>query len=435
MNRSLPLLALLLSMSVAATVCAREPSPNDLLAIGDNAILPAPPSVVADYSEQGVWSPDGRFVLAWRNALRLPLNLPDPAVDNGLWLWTAQTGKTREVWQSRMMHPQNTPIGWLSGTSVALTTVEVPPVQPNPQVPTKADRWIARLDARTGSVKLTANIPPYEEVQVAPRVPYAVVRDGDGSLRLVKSDGVIGAAISLPNGKPPAHAFWAADGMTLLIGGDYSNEKDALVGSVFGYDPRSGKVRPVDAPAARWSEREPAAAVRLVHSRGDLRDGPSAIPLKPLWLTARQGVPPARTLIAPDAEWGKLSPSGDGVLYLQDGTLMVRRLVTFPKVAINKAQETAQRQVLMSDCKQIGLALIIHAGENGDQLPGQGEPVDAIITKIAKSEIITQGFIYTFPGGKITDIQEPSKTILGYKLGAGGRANVYADGHVMWEAD
>src|SRR5689334_23160 len=88
MSRPLPLLVFILSTSVAAAVLAREPSPNDLLAIGDQAILPAPPSVVADYAEQGEWSPDGRYVLAWRNALRLPLNLPEPAVDNGLWLWT-----------------------------------------------------------------------------------------------------------------------------------------------------------------------------------------------------------------------------------------------------------------------------------------------------------------------------------------------------------
>jgi hypothetical protein len=302
-------------------------------------------------------------------------------------------------------------------------------------VTNKADRWIARIDARTGNVKLTANIPPYEEVQSAPRVPYAVVRDGEGRLRLVKSDGFLAAAINLPNGNPPAVAYWAADGMTLLLGADFSNEKEALIGSVFGYDPRTGKMRPVDAPAAKWSEPDPPAAVRLLHSRGDLRDGLNAVALKPLWLSARQGMPPPRTLVAPDAEWGKLSPSGDGVLYLQDGTLMVRRLVTFPKVALNKAQEAAQRAVVVSDCKQIGLALIVHAGDNGDRFPEQGEPVDAIIAKIAKSEIIGQGFVYTFPGGKLTEMQEPAKTLLGYKLGPGGRANLFADGHVTWEMD
>lgn len=436
MKHPFPLLALALALSSGIGAEAREPSLNDLLAIGEQAVLAVPPSVVADYAERGVWSQDGRYVLTWRNAIRLPFNLNGeaPPVDSGLWLWSAQSGKCREVWLSRLQHQQNSPIGWLSGTSIALTTVDVPPSQPNPAVKNQADRWIARIDARTGSVKLTARVQDYDSIQIAPRVPYAVGRDTEGRLRLIKSDGMLGQEILLPGGERPSVPFWGSDGATLLIG-SFSQEKQALVGQVFGFDPRTGKVRPVDSPAAVWRDPEPAGALRLLHSRGDLRDGPQSVALKPLWLTARDGARTERTLIAPDTDWAKLSPAGDAVLYLQDGALLVRRLVSLPKTALTQAREAALRSTVMSDCRQIGLALIIHANRHDEQLPAQGEPIDAIIIEAVKSETIALGFIYTFPGGKLTDIQEPSKTILGYKLGPGGRANLFADGHVAWEAE
>jgi hypothetical protein len=435
MKPALPLLALALSATVVAAVDAREPSPNELLAIGEQAVLPAPPSVVADYAEQGSWSNDSRYVLAWRNAIRLPFNLQgEPLVDSGIWLWSAQTGRSREIWQSRLLHRQNTPLEWLHGASIALTTVEVPPVQPDPAIMHQGDRWIARIDARAGTVKLTARIHEYGTVQVAPRVPYGFARDGEGRLRLVKSDGLLSQEITLPNGLSALEPIWGTDGATLLIG-TFSQEKPAQMGQTYGFDPRTGKLRPVDSPRVPWTEPEPKGVLRLLHSRGDLRDGMDAVPLKPLWLTARDGARPVRTLITPDADWAKLSPTGDGVLYLQDGTLMVRRIVSFPRVAVDKAVEAAQRAKIMSDCRQIGLAVHLYAADNKDELPGQDQPLDAAVAKHLMNDSIFQGFVYTYGGGKLIDIGEPSKAILGYKLGPGGRANLFADGHVMWEAD
>src|SRR5688500_485816 len=75
MHRSLPLLALLLATTLVHAAYAREASPNDLLPVGDQAFLPAPPSTVADNAERGTWSHDGKHVLAWRNAIQFPFNL------------------------------------------------------------------------------------------------------------------------------------------------------------------------------------------------------------------------------------------------------------------------------------------------------------------------------------------------------------------------
>jgi prepilin-type processing-associated H-X9-DG protein len=45
-----------------------------------------------------------------------------------------------------------------------------------------------------------------------------------------------------------------------------------------------------------------------------------------------------------------------------------------------------------------------------------------------------EGFNYTFGGGPLNG-KDPSKTMLGFLSGAGGKAVVYADGHVVWESD
>jgi prepilin-type processing-associated H-X9-DG protein len=41
-------------------------------------------------------------------------------------------------------------------------------------------------------------------------------------------------------------------------------------------------------------------------------------------------------------------------------------------------------------------------------------------------------FVYTFWGGNLAEIKEPSKEVMGYVPGPGGRAVTYLDGHVKW---
>jgi hypothetical protein len=43
--------------------------------------------------------------------------------------------------------------------------------------------------------------------------------------------------------------------------------------------------------------------------------------------------------------------------------------------------------------------------------------------------------VYTFGGGSLASIDAPAETIIGYVTGPGGRAAIYADGHVKWQND
>jgi prepilin-type processing-associated H-X9-DG protein len=49
-----------------------------------------------------------------------------------------------------------------------------------------------------------------------------------------------------------------------------------------------------------------------------------------------------------------------------------------------------------------------------------------------KNSSILEGFVYTFKGGKLSDVDKPAETVLGYIEGPGGRAVAYLDGHVKW---
>ena len=42
------------------------------------------------------------------------------------------------------------------------------------------------------------------------------------------------------------------------------------------------------------------------------------------------------------------------------------------------------------------------------------------------------GFVYTYGGGALKDIDSPTTTETGYVNGPNGKAVIYADGHVKW---
>jgi len=91
--------------------------------------------------------------------------------------------------------------------------------------------------------------------------------------------------------------------------------------------------------------------------------------------------------------------------------------------------------VVLNNAKQAGLSLLMYAQDYDETLPGQDKPILDILLPYTKNVQVLAGLVYTYPGGKMADIPEPSKTELGYWPGEGGRAYIYADGHVVWKKD
>jgi prepilin-type processing-associated H-X9-DG protein len=114
---------------------------------------------------------------------------------------------------------------------------------------------------------------------------------------------------------------------------------------------------------------------------------------------------------------------------------MVRPLTSIPKELALKAMEAAERTKILSDAKQVALGLIMYSSDHDDTLPGNGGDWASLISPYLRNNSLMDGFVYTFAGGNLADVQDPAKTEIGYKSGPGGRAVAYADGHVRWIPD
>jgi uncharacterized protein (DUF4415 family) len=142
---------------------------------------------------------------------------------------------------------------------------------------------------------------------------------------------------------------------------------------------------------------------------------------------------PEVAVVATDATSPLLNPQGDAVAFKVQGALMVKPLVRMPKEAFFRARETAERNVVMSNAKQAALALIIFASDMDDTLPSNGNGWQEKVNPYIRNSAILNGFVYSFPGGSLKAIKDPSSTVLGYFLGPAGRAIAYCDGRVRWE--
>jgi prepilin-type processing-associated H-X9-DG protein len=110
-------------------------------------------------------------------------------------------------------------------------------------------------------------------------------------------------------------------------------------------------------------------------------------------------------------------------------------LLRLPKEQFTQAQNAARRAALISNAKQLGLGVMMYAQDNNEILPAPGSSFQDLIMPYVKNESLFSGFVYEHSGGPLSAISDPSKTRLGYVPGPGGRAILYADGHVIWEPD
>lgn len=72
--------------------------------------------------------------------------------------------------------------------------------------------------------------------------------------------------------------------------------------------------------------------------------------------------------------------------------------------------------------------------DNEQRLPSASEFADAIKPYLPDSGKILDSFVYLAPAERLTDIQDPAETRLGYiPTPPEGHVIVFADGHVKWK--
>jgi len=131
----------------------------------------------------------------------------------------------------------------------------------------------------------------------------------------------------------------------------------------------------------------------------------------------------------------QVSADGSKVVFESNMCLFISDILSVDAKVLKQAQEAAERTRLLSNVKQIGLAVLIYGADNHDNLPGRDGFTNTLMP-YAKNAAIFSGFVYSYSGpGNMGDIKEPASTELGYVTGPGGRAVVYADGHAKWIPD
>lgn len=159
-----------------------------------------------------------------------------------------------------------------------------------------------------------------------------------------------------------------------------------------------------------------------------------------LWLVADPGKEkegdPSRSLISADASAASLADDGKHVAYLHHGVPIVVEIASADAKLVRQAVAAAKRAEILSKAKQAGLALLMFSADNDDQLPPNDDQLLSKLNPYVKNEALLAGFVYTWQGGgSIIDIKDPANTPIGHYDGPGGRAQVYADGHVKWIPD
>jgi hypothetical protein len=199
------------------------------------------------------------------------------------------------------------------------------------------------------------------------------------------------------------------------------------------YDPETGEVGQQFAAATQQAQQlksSKSAALQVTGAFRQLTEAQTSTTIRPLWVYTQVPSEQPRLMACADADLGALAPDGSAVAYRSQGSAWVSELKSYPLAEFKAMLAKAGRQTAINNAKQVGLAAIIFAGNNGEVLPGPDRIND--ISQYLDDQRMLNGFNYTYPGGPLADIASPSTTELGTVDGPGGQAIIYADGHVKW---
>ncbi|MBI3721736.1 MAG: hypothetical protein HY248_04210, partial [Fimbriimonas ginsengisoli] len=141
-----------------------------------------------------------------------------------------------------------------------------------------------------------------------------------------------------------------------------------------------------------------------------------------------------------EAAW--LAPDGGAAVYVSQGAAWVMPFLRVSREQFLEARRAALRSVAISNAKQIGLAIMMYIQDYDETYPPAGATINDRLSPYLKNKesfntpgTDTPGFVYLSDVSPQSSINEPATTTIGYLLGPGGRALIYADGHVVWQED
>jgi len=441
--------AMLIATAVAIPACAvtQQAFPETFRAVvnGAQAYLLGPVQVLAQ-GEVQMWeaSPRGRYILiVHAPPSREPSPLDIDKVPDGplrLTLWDSQARRTIPVWRAQSAQPDFSVgvSGYFHGTDTAVLAFQT--VRVNKDGEPNTQTVLRRFDAP--STTLGAPLESWNCQTFSPGKPVALL-ESDDRYALWKPTG---PPLPLPK-LPPGATFagWFRKGS---VAGFEHRQRQPGTRKVtkrwFVAETADGAVRETTAlPPADSETATRPTPVALATQIGKIAKDGTQVTVESVWLEAMAGpstpakstadAAPRRTLVA-TAFTGTpmLLPDASGVLWEHDGHVYGRSIARVPRTAFETLRATLGKREAMSVAKQMGLAILMLAQDNDEVLPTAstiGETLPYI-----KDQALLDRFQFTYQGPSAqSKIDAPAETILGHVDGPGGKAVVFADGHVQWK--
>lgn len=397
----------------------------------------APPEVV-----DGKWSPDGRYAIIVRRYARTtdPQNPPEQ-FQWSILVWDNRQKRAVEVWKGTGGQGLVSEIQWMAGAPVALLQMRggVREVAENVVQEITA---FARVHAASGTLKILGEPGQWEAVSVSPVKPFALLL-GNEAYQVLRADGTLSASVPYERvfepseSRRPSWAWmlgsWTADGaklVTTLMGRTPEGKPERKFILI---DPLAGTSQPVSQEPPLYEPPSRRYPLRVEVVQSELKaDGDSA-KVRSAWLVGSKG----RSLICADVQSAALTPAGDAVWYISQGAAWLAPLQKLTHEQYEAMHRGALRETVISNAKQIGLALLMYVQDYDETFPPNTGDVQAILLPYLKNQEIFNlpgtNFFYLMNANTLSSIDRPSETMVGYIQTTYGRAVIWADGHVTWQ--
>lgn len=420
----------------------------------DAIALLAPRVVSAAHSNRVLWSSDGKYLLTSRTdagaveeitlgALRSMQAPTYPAFKSELTFYDVKSQKIRTTIPLGSDVANVMQIEWLPGSTTAVVETQHQ-WHDETHVGIYFQVSLAGLDGRFTPIARCETPPSiatsptrplvavYEPEVNSPGVPNGNPNDPTTTrLRIWNADRTPIVTIANDAARKLINPVWGKDGEFYIDRLDTINGKSSFV--FHRVNLNTGTIEPAASQPEDYEAPPLNLPVVLVSGKlQNLPGSPNTIMLIPVGAPGEKPDMSAVGTVTTDGTEGVLSPTGNAVAYISRGVAMVRALAHVPKDALLNARAAALRTELLSRVKQIGLAALMNSADNDDNLPSANADWKTAFNPYLKSMKMMDGFVYSFRGGNLSQVEKPAETELGFIPGPGGRAVVYTDGHAKW---
>jgi hypothetical protein len=415
---------------------------------GAYALMPAKLIDSEDVS-QSSWSSDGSYLMYEKDIYHpsingnLELTNSPEDTEKSICFWSVNTQTNSMALTMSARQGSIEQAVWLPKANVALViTRQQLPSGPDRDAPVDHYSLLRLKPGDTTPLVLleddTNPSDPGMALDICPTRPIALVFKivmTKGSEHREVTDLVVNQASKLVAVKAPdAKSFvsFNADGKAICLVRDPSATKGQSAFKAFPVDEVNGQVSSANIPwVIPQRSTGPTLALALEVTEQPAANAKTSKEVEMVWLKSLTTSDQPTAFVAGEATQGALSPALNAVSYKSQGSLFVREIVPCSLEAMQAVVLENAKQEAMMRAKQVGLGLFMLGADMDDKLPGQSDFASAIQPYLKDADLLN-GFKYLFQGGNMANIASPADTPFGYTAGPGGRAMVYADGHVRW---